>query len=250
MQDRAYLISLLIGCLVFAASFVVNYYFSLYHDSNNYAPVGDLILDQIPTYNLHILFTWGFYSIIGIAFAYPFFVRQELMPFTLKTFGILMLVRSCFIVLTHVGPPVGFFYEYHPSADTMASVINPFRELIFRNDLFFSGHTAVPFLAFLLFKDSKLKWFMLFSAFLMGSTVLLMHVHYSIDVFAAFFITHGIYALSDKVFNNLNLKFAMKINMHGWKALQQKFNDIREQQKKVKLLNNKKKLGLDKINYQ
>ena len=58
--------------------------------------------------------------------------------------------------------------------------------------------------------------------------MLLMHVHYSIDVFAAFFIAYGVYAFSDKVFNNLNIRFNRKIRVHGWKALQEKLKGMRE----------------------
>ena len=56
----------------------------------------------------------------------------------------------------------------------------------------------------------------------MAATVLFMHVHYSIDVFAAFFIAYGVYAFSDKVFNHLNLRFYKKIKLHGWSAFQKR----------------------------
>jgi hypothetical protein len=35
---------------------------------------------------------------------------------------------------------------------------------------------------------------------ILASTVLLMHVHYSIDVAAAYFITYGVYVLGNKMF--------------------------------------------------
>ena len=39
---------------------------------------------------------------------------------------------------------------------------------------------------------------MLASSIILGITVLLMHVHYSIDVFSAYFIVYGIYVLGNK----------------------------------------------------
>lgn len=225
LRDRTYFISLVIGIIVIFGALIVSIWVSAYKDATFYAPVGDLILEQIPTMNLEFLFTWGFYSIIAMICAYPLFKKPELAPFTLKTFGILLLVRSAFIMLTHVGPPEGFFYQDQLLLNGAIESTAVFR---FSNDLFFSGHTSTPFLAFLLFRKTRFRWAMLFGSFLMGATVLLMKVHYSIDVFAAFFIAYGVYAFSDRVFNNLNIRFNRKIKIHGWKALQEKLKGMRE----------------------
>ena len=63
-----------------------------------------------------------------------------------------------------------------------------------RNDLFFSGHTGIPFLMALMFWNYKpLRYtFLCFSLFF-AVVVLLGHLHYSIDVLAAFFITYAIF---------------------------------------------------------
>src|SRR5258708_19171404 len=48
-----------------------------------------------------------------------------------------------------------------------------------------------------------LKWFRRFFlvlAFLFGISVLLAHVHYSIDVFAAPFITYGVFVITSRLF--------------------------------------------------
>lgn len=223
LSDRAYLISLFLGVFVLVSAYFVTFFVSSYNDFKSYVSVGDLILDNIPTYDLEFLFTWGIYSTMLFIFSYFVFERQELLPFALKTFGLLLFVRSGFIVLTHVGPPSGFFY-----ATSVAPVYDSFTQWIFRNDLFFSGHTAIPFMAFLLLKDDKVRWIMLLSSITMGITVLLMHVHYSIDVFAAFFITHGIYALSDRIFNNLNLRFKLRLKKYDWNSLQRRLSEYRE----------------------
>lgn len=239
LKDKAYVLSFMVGLIVFVGSMVVNQFASAYQDSIAYAPVGDLILDRLPTYNLDFLFTWGFYFLVSLFFIYPLLFRPEIGPFVLKTFAILSLVRSAFIILTHIGPPAGFFYN-----DVMISSVESFADmkLMFKNDLFFSGHTAAPFLASLLFKKSKImKWFMLFGSFIMGATVLLMHVHYSIDVFAAFFIAYGVYAFSDKIFNRLNLRFKKKIKLYGWNALQKRLASFRKRREYKSLLKIPKK---------
>ena len=79
-----------------------------------------------------------------------------------------------------------------------------FTVLDFKNALFFSGHTAVPFLGFLLFRKEKIGIFFLIATIVMALTVLFMHVHYSIDVFAALFITWGSYGIGEWLFRKIN----------------------------------------------
>lgn len=208
LKDRAYRISLFVGLLVTEAAYLINNFISVYKDEKVLASVGDLILDRIPTYNMEFFYTWVMLGLSVFLFFYIIFYKPEIFPFTLKTFGLLIIVRSLFISLTSIGPPDGFYYEN--------ALIGGYRftDFMFRNDLFFSGHTAFPFLGFLLLKDSRMKWIFLFGSLLMGLTVLLMHIHYSIDVFAAFFITYGTYRVSDRVFNGLNLRFAKRLSVY------------------------------------
>ncbi|MBI4234797.1 hypothetical protein HY604_00690 [Candidatus Peregrinibacteria bacterium] len=211
LRDYSFRLSCLAGIFIFALGYSMNKFASISHDGVDYEPVGDLILNFLPTYNLEYVFVWGFYILIALTVLYPLFFRPEIGPFLFKTFGILLFVRAGFIVLTHVGPPEGFFY-----GDGFEFFSNPISNVFFRNDLFFSGHVSVPFLAFLILKDTKFKWLMLFGSILMAFTVLLMHIHYSIDVFSAFFITHGVYAISNKIFNDLNKRFKLRLKRYGW----------------------------------
>ena len=213
LSDHAFKVSLFVGVCFLTSSYVVDYLASVYSDAQKYISVGDLILDNIPTFNLEFSFTWVMYALMVLIFVYPIFFKPEIVPFTLKTFALLIMFRAGFILLTNLGPPVGFFY------DNVAVGGNVISDLIFRNDLFFSGHTSYPFLGFLIYKHTRLRWILLAGSILEGITVLLMHVHYSIDVFAAFFITYGTYALSDRIFNKLNLRFRTSIKMYGWNAL-------------------------------
>lgn len=224
LQDRAYLWSLFFGVFVLGIAVLIDRSVSTYHDQYVYTSVGDLILNNLPTYNLEFLFFWGLYAIIAAIALYSFFVEPEKVPFGLKTFGLLIIVRACFIVLTYLGPPQGFYF-----ADGEVGANSLLKGMFFTNDLFFSGHTSLPFLAYLLFKKEQwFNWLMLFGSFVMGTTVLLMHIHYSIDVFAAFFITYGIYAFSNKIFNQLNERFKMRLEIYGWKSLQKRLKELKD----------------------
>jgi hypothetical protein len=98
-------------------------------------------------------------------------------------------------MLTHLGAPPEAILTDFPRV---------FNLLIFRNDLFFSAHTAVPFLGYLLFRKERIGKFFLGATIVLASTVLLMHVHYSIDVFAALFITFSTYRFGEWLFRRIN----------------------------------------------
>jgi membrane-associated phospholipid phosphatase len=108
----------------------------------------------------------------------------------------LVMVRSFFITLTHLKIPAdAIIVEFPKIYDFVA----------FNNDLFFSGHTAIAFLGFLLFiKQKTLRIFFLISTVVMAITVLFMHVHYSIDVFASLFITYGSYKIGEMFFKEID----------------------------------------------
>jgi hypothetical protein len=104
------------------------------------------------------------------------------------------MIRAFFVTLTHLQTPLNAMPAKFPSFLNI---------LVFTNDSFFSGHTAFPFLGFLLFKDSKIRWLFLAGSIYMGLTVLISHKHYSIDVFSAFFITYGSYKIGNVIINKL-----------------------------------------------
>ena len=71
----------------------------------------------------------------------------------------------------------------------------------FQGNFFYSGHTAFPFLLALIFWDNKyLRYLFLFLTVFFGASVLLAHVHYSIDVFAAPFIVYGMFIITTRLF--------------------------------------------------
>ncbi|MDP2642664.1 MAG: phosphatase PAP2-related protein [Candidatus Peregrinibacteria bacterium] len=206
LSNKYYFLSLIGGVLFFIFGLYLNNISSVYNDSAGaYLSVGDFILNRIETYNLEFFYAWGMYLTIVLIVIFSFLFKPTKGPFIFKTFGLLYVVRAFFILLTHVGPPVGFFYDQSIPGAMVAS------KFLFRNDLFFSGHVAVPFIAFLIFKGTKFRWFFFVMAVLMTITVLFMHIHYSIDVFAAYFIAHSVYVFSDMISDFFSIKTMKKI---------------------------------------
>ncbi len=166
-----------------------------YVDGKNSLAVKDIILDNIPTLNLTFLYVYGSALITLLLFIYPLFFEVKSLHRAISQFALLNLIRSFFISLTHLAIPVSALVYTTPAW---------FIFIDFKNALFFSQHTATPFLGFLLFKNKKIGIFFLIGTIVMALTVLFMHVHYSIDVFAALFIAYGSYNLGNWLFKKIN----------------------------------------------
>lgn len=112
----------------------------------------------------------------------------------LQTYGLMVIFRVIAMYLTPFNAP-----------EKIILLDDPFVQIfgkgdILTKDLFFSGHTGTLFLLFLLTENKKLKFTFLISTILVGSAVLLQHVHYSVDVFIAPFVAYSAY----KIIKNLH----------------------------------------------
>ena len=187
------LLSLAFFLLANAASFFA----SRYVDNIHAVSVPDLILDHIPTVNLEFIFVYGILLVFFVIIIHSVIFHAKNFHQIIFQFSLLILVRSFFIMLTHLSIPEGGLI--------IANAPGLLKSFYFNNDLFFSGHTAVPFMAFLLFRKDRIRIFFLAMTIILAITVLLMHVHYSIDVFSAFFITYGIYMFGEWIFRKYAL---------------------------------------------
>ncbi len=176
----------------FAFAIIVNYYAVRYATTHAGPSVPDAVLDIIPMMDTWQIDYYLAMYLLYAAFLFAVFLPQHLL-FLLQSLSLLIVTRSVFINLTHLGIPAG-------TTPTMSFFTQG-------GDLFFSGHVAMPFLAALVFWDIRpIRYFFLFAAAFMGGEVLLGHQHYAIDVFAAPFITYGVFVISQKVFSIYQLQ--------------------------------------------
>ena len=193
--NNRYLI--LVSIIILIIAIILDYAAGTYVKKITGVVAPDIILDNIPTFDLDFIYIYGAIIVVGIFFAYPLFLKVKELHKAISQFSLLVMVRSAFTCFTHLSIPSSALVFKIP-------FFMPF--LNYSNDLFFSGHTAIPFLGFLLFKG-KIRYFFLVSSIVMGLTVLLMHVHYTIDVFSAFFITYGTYKVGEFLFNKADKYF-------------------------------------------
>lgn len=185
-----------VSLIIVIIAAVIDYYAGIYVTYQaDVANVSDLILDHFGPYDLSLFYVWGYLLILGIYFIYPLFFKVRNLHIVIAQFSFLTILRSLFIILTHLQTPLDAIPTSFPGI---------FHYLRFENDLFFSGHVAFAFLGFLIFKDIKIKYFFLIGSIIMAITVLGMHQHYSIDVFAAFFIAYGSYKICNYLLKKIH----------------------------------------------
>jgi len=157
--------------------------------------VPDLILDHLPTLDMSFLFTYGYMALIVGMFLYPLWRRPRMLHVVAIQFSLLLILRSLSMIFMHVSTPADSVAVHFPGF---------FSRFYFENDMFFSGHTAMSFLGFYLFRPHRLRYVYLAGSIVMGIVALLMHVHYSIDVFAAFFMTYCSYQMGSALLHKLD----------------------------------------------
>ena len=168
------------GIAALLSSFVVNNKVSTYVDHVQGQAVGDLLLDNIPIYDLNFIFFWAVLIFWVGNIIYRLIFPKEF-PFILVSLSLFVLVRCFFISLTHIGPP-----------ETLLVVPDELSYYSFDADMFFSGHVGAPFFYALLTSVKNVKWIAIIYSIIMVVIVLMSHGHYSIDIFASFFIAHSL----------------------------------------------------------
>ena len=174
---------ILLSLLIVAAATFLDYYSGVYVSKVKAAYVPDLILDHIEPVDLSFFYVYGYLTLCFTLFLYSLVLHIRTLHMVISQFSFLVMLRAIFVMLTHLETPPDGIHADFPWI---------FNKIGFQNDMFFSGHTAIPFLGFLLF-DGKIRYFFLCGSISMGTVVILMHLHYSIDVFSAFFITYCSY---------------------------------------------------------
>lgn len=148
----------------------------------------DPVLALFPAINL----TWVTFLVIyaGLIFAIIILLQypQHLL-LAMQTYAMMAILRMAAMYLTPLDAPPG-----------MIALRDPFVEFFgggrtLTRDLFFSGHTATLFILCLSMPERRAKMIYVVCTAAVAVCVVLQHVHYTIDVFAALFFAFGAYHL-------------------------------------------------------
>jgi hypothetical protein len=186
-----------LGVAALAAGLAINLVAGRYVDGleGTLAPARDLLFGVLPRLDLPLVHVWGFMAFgASMAVGLVFFEPRERVPFILWAYGLVIATRAVFTTLTPIGiSPDAPSFEHYP----MRGVVQYFD---FHQQMFFSGHTAFPFMAFLVCRTPWLRRAGLGFSLLLAASVLLSRLHYSIDVAAAYFIAYGVERLAARSF--------------------------------------------------
>jgi hypothetical protein len=151
--------------------------------------LSDLILDNLPFYNVSLIYDIS--CLIPIFLVFIYFVHKKdynRIPMFLVMSGIFYIVRGVFIVLTPFGNP--------PMFNGSDPLFHGFSN--YELGVYPSGHTGNVFLMFLLVKDKGYKWLIFICLVVVIVALFLARGHYSIDILSGLFFSYAIRAFGEK----------------------------------------------------
>jgi hypothetical protein len=151
--------------------------------------LSDLILDNLPFYNVSLIYDIS--CLIPIVLVLVYFVHKKdynRIPFFLLMSGIFYIVRGVFIVLTPFGNP--------PMFNGSDPLFHGFSN--YELGVYPSGHAGNVFLMLLLVKDKGYKWLIFICLVVVVTALFLARGHYSIDILSGLFFSYAIRAFGEK----------------------------------------------------
>ena len=97
IRNRQFIYSALLALVLLCLSIVVNYYAGTYATRHASNAVTDVVLDNIPTYDVDGIFVNGGFVLV-LFIAALCITEPRYMPFTVKTISVFVLIRSVFIL--------------------------------------------------------------------------------------------------------------------------------------------------------
>jgi membrane-associated phospholipid phosphatase len=188
LRDKYFRNELIITLIVLA---IVLSCFTLFLNYNENRD-GIILADPILHFFKPIDLTWLTFTIIYLSIVLGLvYISQnpKTLIFTLQVYSLLLLIRMMMMFLLPLNPPLGMIPLNDPFVQNFGT------GKILTKDLFFSGHTATIFMLYLVVDKKLYKRLFLVLTMVVGTSVLLQHVHYAVDVAAAPFFAYLSYRL-------------------------------------------------------
>ena len=197
LKDKKHLTEFIITAIIVTAVIIAFSHFLHFVEQREGVVLDDPILKTFNPIDL----TWLTFALIYISliiFVVTTFNKPNKLLISFQAYGLMLIFRTIAMYLTPFEAPAAIILLDDPFVQFFA------KGDILTKDLFFSGHTGTLFLLFLLADNKSLKTIFLILTLMVGTAVLLQHVHYSIDVFVAPFIAYGSYKIIKKLHTRLS----------------------------------------------
>ena len=196
LKDRKNLTEFIITAIIVTAVIIAFSHFLHFIEQRDGVVLNDPILKSFNPIDL----TWLIFALIYLSliiFIITTFSKPNKLLISFQAYGLMLIFRTIAMYITPFEAPEKIILLDDPFVQFFA------KGDILTKDLFFSGHTGTLFLVSLLAENKTLKTIFLILTILVGSAVLLQHVHYSIDVFVAPFVAFASY----RIIKELHIKF-------------------------------------------
>ncbi|MGZ3753415.1 MAG: phosphatase PAP2-related protein [Mucilaginibacter sp.] len=173
--------------LLIALTFMLPSFFNLIQKRDG-TLINDRVLAAIPAHNVSWMifaFIWGF----GLYALWRAIEKPTIYITYAWTLFFVTVLRVLAISLVALDPPKGLIALTDPLTGIFYGESN------ITKDLFFSGHTSVLYLAYLCLDRKRDKIVALCCTIAVAILLLVQHVHYTVDVIAAFIIVYPVYRI-------------------------------------------------------
>jgi len=169
--------------------FAQRYLLDFIQDGNSLPALPDLILDNIPMWDIDFL--CDIFSVVSVLVLVIFIIHKRIyssIPYILLVTGIFQIFRGVFIVLTPFGNPIGF--------DGTEGLLHGFTDI--ELGVYPSGHIGTAFLYFLFVKGKTYRYLILISVLVITIGLFLSRGHYTIDILSGIIFAYAIKCFGDK----------------------------------------------------
>lgn len=146
----------------------------------------DWLLNQLPPHDVSLII-FGIIWATALLLVVRALKSPALFLIFVYSYVLVSLSRMLSITLFPLNPPEGLI----PMIDPITNAF--YGKVYITKDLFYSGHTSTMVLMFLCFRRATDRVLAFIGSLLVGSLLLIQHVHYSIDVLGAFVFTYPLY---------------------------------------------------------
>jgi hypothetical protein len=163
---------------------------------------GFIFSDPIHEWFNAVDLTWIIFAVIYLSLAaavISLLPHPKELLFAMQLYAFMVTVRMGAMYLLPLEPPADMIILRDPLVEFFGT------GQTLTKDLFFSGHTASILIFYLTSKSALLKKLFLILLILIAILVILQKVHYTIDVYAAFFFTLSCFYILKGLKNRFNI---------------------------------------------